>query len=163
VIPVTAGRGISDFMTITVYSIGHSNLSAEAFAALLQRHGITRLADIRSRPASRYVPQFNRATLESSLAAAGIGYSWLGARLGGKPRAAQPEFEHGIATLIELAAQQPTAMMCAERDPQQCHRTHLVTPALTARGIAVAHILGDGAVVPHDALQQAPRQQTLFD
>lgn len=162
VIPVTAGRRIEPFVAITVFSIGHSNQSAAAFAALLQRHGIRLLADIRSSPASRFAPQFNRAALEGSLAAAGIAYRWLGASLGGKPRAAPPDFARGIADLAALAARQPTAMMCAERDPQHCHRTHLVTPALLQRGLAVAHILGDGSLVPHDALQQPTAQQDLF-
>jgi len=149
-------------LSITVYSIGHSNQSADQLVTLLQRHGIALLADVRSSPASRYVAQFNREALERSLAAAGIGYRWLGQALGGKPRAVEPVFNAGIGDLLDLAAQQPVAMMCAERDPQHCHRTHLVTPALLQRGAHVAHILGDGTLLPHDALQQAPKQGSLF-
>lgn len=149
-------------MSITVYSVGHSNQSADQLIALLQRHGITLLADIRSKPASRFSPQFNRMNLERSLQAAGIGYRWLGERLGGKPRAPEPVFAAGIDDLLDLAGQQRVAMMCAERDPRQCHRTHLVTPALLRRGAQVAHILGDGALLPHDALQQPSPQQSLF-
>lgn len=150
-------------MSITVFSIGHSNQSADQFVALLQRHGIALLADIRSRPASRFAPQFNRVNLERNLQAAGIGYRWLGEALGGKPRAPEPVFAAGIGDLLDLAVKQPVAMMCAERDPVHCHRTHLVTPALLQRGASVAHILGDGALLPHDALQQPPKQQSLFD
>lgn len=153
-------------MSTTVYSVGHSNQSADQLIALLQRHGITLLADIRSSPASRFAPQFNRVNLDRSLQAAGIGYRWLGQALGGKPRAAEPVFNAGIGDLLDLAAQQPVAMMCAERDPLHCHRTHLVTPALLQQGASVAHILGDGTLLPHDALQQAakelPRQGSLF-
>lgn len=149
-------------MSITVYSIGHSNQSADELVALLQQHGIALLADIRSKPASRFSPQFNRLNLERCLQVAGIGYRWLGQALGGKPRAAEPVFNAGIGDLLDLAGQQPVAMMCAERDPQHCHRTHLVTPALLQRGASVAHILGDGRLLPHDALQQPPKQQSLF-
>lgn len=146
-----------------IFSIGHSNQSIEQFVALLQQHGIRLLADIRSAPASRFSPQFNRVALERSLKEAGIEYRWLGAALGGKPRAALQVFAQGISALIGLAAGQPTAMMCAERDPQHCHRTHLVTPALLQRDVKVTHILGDGALLPHDALQQPPKQRDLFD
>ncbi|WP_374300060.1 DUF488 family protein [Ferrovibrio sp.] len=136
-----------------IYSIGHSNHPAERFADLLRRHGIRQLADLRSKPASRYVPQFNRAALQALLDRAGIDYRWFGESLGGKPRAVEPDFQHGITALIDWAAQGPTAMMCAEADPRHCHRTHLVTPALLLRGVSVVHIQADGALLPHDALQ----------
>lgn len=150
-------------MAPTVFTIGHSSHPAEAFLALLRRHGIGLLADVRSAPASRFAPQFNRAALEQSLLAAGIGYRWLGQALGGKPRAPAPLFAGGIAELLALAHSMPTAIMCAERDPLQCHRTHLVTPALLKNGATVVHILADGALLPNDALQQSPQQQDLFN
>lgn len=158
-------------MTVTVhspliFSVGHSNQTADQLVALLQRHGIAVLADIRSKPASRFSPQFNRVNLEQSLRAAGIGYRWLGQALGGKPRAPEPVFAAGIGDLLDLADEQRVAMMCAERDPRHCHRTHLVTPALLQRGASVAHILGDGTLLPHDALQQPQKpdskQGSLF-
>lgn len=146
-----------------IFTIGHSSHPAEAFLVLLRRHGIGLLADVRSAPASRFAPQFNRAALEQSLRAGGIGYRWLGQALGGKPRAPEPVFAARIAELLVLAETTPTAIMCAERDPLHCHRTHLVTPALLKNGATVTHILADGAVLPHDALQQSPKQQDLFN
>jgi uncharacterized protein (DUF488 family) len=147
---------------LAIYTIGHSNHPAERFTALLQRHGIGLLADVRSAPASRFAPQFNRAALDARLATAGIAYRWLGRALGGKPRAAEPVFAAGIAELVALAATTPTAIMCAERDPLMCHRTHLVTPALLDRGATITHILADGTLLAHDALQQPPKQPDLF-
>ena len=38
--------------------------------------------------------------------------------------------------------------MCAEAVPAECHRS-LIADAITARGVAVEHILGDGSAVPH--------------
>lgn len=162
----------------TVFTVGHSNHAAETFLALLQRHGVTLLADIRSRPASRFSPQFNRAALAANLEAAGIAYRWLGEGLGGKPRdpamagpdghpdyakmAATPAFRAGIADLLTAAAMRPTAIMCAERDPQKCHRNQLVTPVLLAHGIAVQHILGDGTLLPAALQQPKPVQRELF-
>ena len=164
---------------LTIYTIGHSNHAAGHFAALLQGHGIRLLADIRSQPASRFSPQYNRAALAAMLEKAGIAYRWLGESLGGRPRdpavyredghpdyaklAATPVFRDGIESLLAAATKLPTAIMCAERDPQKCHRNQLVTPALLARGAAVQHILGDGGLLP--AAQQLPvmRQYKLFD
>jgi len=146
-----------------IFTIGHSNQTAEQFVALLQKHGVNLLADVRSAPASRYAPQFNRLALARSLQDAGIAYRWFGEALGGKPRAPEPVFSAGIASLMDAAATQSTAIMCAERDPRMCHRAHLVTPALLKNGAMVTHILGDGALLPHDALQQAPRQTSFFD
>lgn len=152
----------------TIHSIGHSNHPIERFIGLLQAAGIRELADIRSVPASRFCPQFNGKALAKSLEAAGIGYVWLGDRLGGKPkdpallRAGKPDypriaasapFRNGIQTLIDLAQQSPLAMMCAERAPLDCHRTHLVAPALVERGVEVIHLLHDGGTEPHRELK----------
>jgi uncharacterized protein (DUF488 family) len=146
----------------SLFTIGHSNQTAEQFVDLLQKHGVCLLADVRSSPASRFAPQFNRATLARSLQAAGIGYRWFGQTLGGKPRAPELVFSAGIADLLQAAETQSTAIMCAERDPRMCHRTHLVTPALLKNGAVVTHILGDGTLLAHDALQQPVKQPDLF-
>lgn len=146
-----------------IFTIGHSDQTAEQFIALLQKHGIRLLADVRSAPASRFAPQFNRAALTRRLQEVGIDYRWFGQALGGKPRAPEPVFIAGIGDLLQAAERQPTAIMCAERDPRMCHRTHLVTPALLKKGATVTHILGDGTLLPNDALQQVPRQTNLFD
>ena len=152
----------------TVLSIGHSNHPIDRFVALLRAAGIRRLADIRSVPASRFCPQFNGKALARSLAEAGIDYVWLGERLGGKPkdpaliRAGRPDyvkmaatqsFQDGVAELIDLAGQAPLAMMCAEKAPLDCHRTHLVAPALVERGVEVLHLLADGGTQPHRELK----------
>lgn len=151
----------------TLWTIGHSNHPIGPFTGLLQAAAIATLVDVRSRPASRFCPQFNRLALSEALAAAGIGYRWLGAALGGKPSdpalmrgplpdyprmAATAEFSNAINDLIEIAEAGPAAIMCAEKNPLDCHRTHLITPALAARGVEVIHLLADGSRVPHGEL-----------
>jgi uncharacterized protein (DUF488 family) len=146
----------------TIFTIGHSNQTAEQFVGLLRQHGVRLLADVRTSPASRFAPQFNRAALAHSLEQAGIGYCWFGQALGGKPRAPELVFAAGVSDLLQAAQHQSTAIMCAERDPRMCHRTHLVTPALLKNGATVTHILGDGTLLAHDALQQPGKQPDLF-
>ena len=62
----------------TVLTIGHSTHPTEAFIDLLQRHGVTAVADVRAAPYSRFNPQFNRESLAGSLVARGIAYVFLG-------------------------------------------------------------------------------------
>ena len=148
-----------------VLTVGHSNHSLDTFVALLQRHGVTTLADVRSAPYSRFNPQFNRKALGASLEVVGIRYLFMGRALGGRPDdpscyedgrvrydrlAETPLFREGLERIVEGARRQRIALMCAEKEPLDCHRTILVGRSLAERGVAVAHILADGALEPHD-------------
>jgi uncharacterized protein (DUF488 family) len=154
---------------LTIYTIGHSNHSIDQFVALLKGAGITALADVRSRPYSRYCPHFNRKPLQASLQDAGIEYVYLGAELGGKPdhpALAGPDtlaFQHGLNRLIMGAGRYRVAIMCAEKDPRHCHRTHLITPALEGLHVVVQHILADGSIVPHQSLGLAAKANADLD
>ena len=146
-----------------IYTIGHSNHPIEHFVSLLQQHGIQALADVRSNPYSRFNPQFNREKLQASLAAAdGIRYVFLGEELGARSKdpacydaegrvsyaklAQTPLFRQGIDRLQTGIQQLRIAIMCAERNPLECHRTILVSRELEKIGIPVTHILHDGTL-----------------
>ena len=152
----------------TIYTIGHSNHETAEFVALLRRHGIELLVDVRSSPYSRYVPQANRETLTRTVESTGISYRWMGDRLGGKPGGSvadydqlsdSPAFQQGIADLMALAAQRSTAIMCSEGDHRQCHRHKLITPILLDNNVDVLHIQPDGGLVDE---REVPKQLTLF-
>jgi len=148
-----------------VLTIGHSNHSQEVLLALLARHGVTAVCDVRSSPYSRRHPQFNRERLREALDRHGIAYHFLGRELGGRPsdpacyengqvryrRVAGTElFETGIEQVMREAASHRVALLCAEREPLACHRTLLVSRALEARGVQVNHIHADGRLEPHE-------------
>lgn len=148
-----------------VYTIGHSNHTWEFFSDLLRRHGIGAIADVRSAPVSRYVPHFNRETLEGALGAQGIRYVFLGRELGARPEdpacyengvalyeriERTPEFARGIDRVIQGASKMKVALMCAEKDPIDCHRTVMVAKVLHQRGVEVGHILWDGTLEPQE-------------
>jgi uncharacterized protein (DUF488 family) len=156
-----------------LFSIGHSNLSAERFLMALQAAGVNAIADVRSTPFSRFCPWFSQRPLTATLAAAGIGYSPMGDTLGGRPREARapdalyrdgvadyeamatvPEYIVGLERLIGAAQRSRLCVMCAEREPLDCHRCLLVTRSLAERGLAIGHILHDGAIEPHAATEQ---------
>lgn len=135
---------------------------------LLRRNRIERLLDVRTAPGSRRLPHFARASLEARLPERAIAYEHLPA-LGGLRNATArtanaawrnasfrayadhmqtPEFEAGLALLLERAGGQRVAIMCAEAVPWRCHRS-LISDALTARGHTVLHITGPAEPKPH--------------
>jgi uncharacterized protein (DUF488 family) len=145
-----------------VFTVGHSNHSADKFAFLLRRHGIEILIDIRSRPFSRHAPQFNARALEAVLSKDGIGYLFLGGELGGRPEGVEfydakgrvdyalvgcsRPFLDGISRLEAEIRARTAVLLCSEEDPARCHRRLLVGRTLEERGITLLHIRGDGSV-----------------
>lgn len=154
-------------MESPVFTIGHSTHPQGRFIALLQQHGITALCDVRSKPYSRMNPQFNRDELEKVLPEQDIAYRFLGKELGARSddprcyeggkvqygRLAQTDsFKHGLRRLRRgMREGFRMALMCAEKEPLECHRTILVARHLAALGVPVAHIHADGHIESHDA------------
>jgi len=151
-----------------LFSVGHSTLSLQEFVGRLRGHAITQIADVRRHPVSRRQPHFSRPALAPALAAKGIAYRWF-ADLGGmrqphgQARHAawtdpalqgyadhmeSPEFAAACGALQEWARTGPTAVLCAERDPLQCHR-QLLSDAFVASGWEVWHIVSADAPRRH--------------
>jgi uncharacterized protein (DUF488 family) len=153
-----------------LFTIGHSNHTIERFLALARGAGVTAIADVRSTPASRRYPWFNQARLAPLLAAEGIAYVPLGDALGGRPRdprlyredgaadydamARTDEFRAGLDRVADGARRYRVCLMCAEREPLDCHRCLLVTRALAERGFAVGHVLADATIEPHGQTEE---------
>lgn len=148
-----------------VFTIGHSNLEFGKFVALLKQHGIQAVADVRSSPYSQFTPQFNRELLQRALREQGISYVFLGEELGARRSepecyvngradypliAGTPAFIRGVERVTQGAMKMRVAMMCAEKDPLDCHRCILVSPRLREGGMAVQHILSDGTLESHE-------------
>jgi uncharacterized protein (DUF488 family) len=161
----------------TLYTIGHSTRALEDFIALLKAHEIERLVDIRAFPGSRRLPHFNREALEKSLTAQSIEYLWM-PELGGRRHKKNhtkdspnvglrnqsfrnyadymltPEFHAAAAKLEQLAAEKPTAIMCAEAVFFRCHRM-LVSDFFTLHGHSVLHIQDPRPPRPHRLTPEA--------
>jgi len=144
----------------TIWTVGHSTRTAEKFLELLRAHEIKVLVDVRSFPGSRRYPQFNREELAEALREIGIEYRHE-PRLGGRrtPRAdshntawnnpsfrayadhmESEAFRSGVEDLLEVAANERTAVMCAEAVWWRCHRS-LIADYLKAEGHTVLHII----------------------
>jgi uncharacterized protein (DUF488 family) len=144
-------------------TIGHSNLPAERFVALLQNAGVAVIADVRSVPFSRRFPWFSGKALADRLMRQDIDYIALGEGLGGRPRdpklycdgvadydamAATAAFRADLDRVVDDMRRRRLCLMCAEREPLDCHRCLLVSRALAARGVVPGHILADGTIEP---------------
>jgi uncharacterized protein (DUF488 family) len=130
---------------------------------------------VRSVPNSRRFPWFSKTNLATRLGHDGIAYTTMGDTLGGRPRdaslycdgiadyeamARRKEFRAGLDRLMNAAARARICLMCAERDPLECHRCLLVARSLAERGLTVGHILHNGTIEPH---AESERRLLAFD
>jgi uncharacterized protein (DUF488 family) len=186
----TAGDGAAEQAGEAIYTVGHSNHAIEKFLDLLRMHEVEAVVDVRSHPYSRFNPQFSQKRLSASLEAAGVAYLFLGRDLGARSDdpslvvdgkvdygrlAKTARFQDGVARVAQAASQARVALLCAERDPLECHRAILVCPELAARGIvAHRHIREDGRIESRAELEarlleavergdDAPATRDLFD
>lgn len=127
-----------------IYTIGYEAATMADFLAALTSAGVRRVIDVRALPLSRR-PGFSKSPLRAALAEAGIDYVHL--RALGTPAAGREaarkgrvaELEHIYAGQLELpeaiaqgaemlalAADQPSALLCFEREPGGCHRSLLL-------------------------------------
>lgn len=145
---------------VTLYTLGHSNRSAGELIRLLETAAIEILVDVRAAPYSRRYPQFAKDSLLSHLHGADIGYAWMGTEFGGRrpaapasPNIALPdglrgyadymmstEFHHAVIALMAMAQRESLAVMCAERQPEHCHRW-LLADYLVTQGARVVHLV----------------------
>jgi uncharacterized protein (DUF488 family) len=151
-------------MPSLVYTIGHSTHAIDRLTELLIRHGVTAVCDVRSTPYSRINPQFNREDLKLALRTRGIAYVFLGKELGARiddpscykngkvqyDRLARTEiFQSGIARVREGTKNYQLALMCAEKEPLDCHRAILVARHLVSAEVDIAHIHANGSLENH--------------
>ena len=157
---------------MTLYSIGHSNQSFEQFLEMLQSQGINVIVDVRSVPASKYTPQFNREPLQAALNRAGIHYMWFGEEFGARRTDAldadnKVDFEKAVQTPAFLRGTERVlnglqkgyriSLMCSEAHPLECHRFAMVSRWFFEHGVDMQHIVhddnGQTISIPHKQLQ----------
>lgn len=146
---------------LTIFTIGHSNRSLEAFIAVLETARINTLVDIRAYPTSTRHPHFDSKPLRETLDVHNIIYHWAGRQLGGYRKPALSSihssltnssmrafadhmdtdvFQQGASQLIKLTRTSNICLMCAERMPSDCHR-RLIADYLLLQNIRVVHLL----------------------
>lgn len=170
---------------LTITTVGHGTLDADAFAALLADAGVGRIVDVRSYPGSRRYPHFKRESMPQWLGDAGLGYQWLPA-LGGRRRPSPDspnkalrnaafrayadhmqtdEFGGGVEELLTVAAGEPVAVMCSESVWWRCHRRLLSDHLVLVEGVSIEHLFHDGRKSDHPVTDGARRSgdHVLYD
>jgi uncharacterized protein (DUF488 family) len=169
---------------VTLYTIGHGDRRLDEFLPLLGDRAIQSLVDVRAQPHSRRFPHFSKDALREAAENLGIVYHWAGRQLGGhrpaKPQSPHQALEAGLrgyadymesdrfqesaAQLVNLAAKSTTAILCAERSPERCHR-RLIADYLTLRGVEIVHLLDRDDSRIHQLSPEARREsaQLIYD
>lgn len=124
-----------------VYTIGYEGTDIERLVSTLKAVGVRQLADVRAVPISRK-KGFSKNSLAARLASEGIGYlpfQSLGDPKPGREAARagryeafraiysahldSPDARDAIEALAIVTAEEPTCLLCFERDPLTCHRS----------------------------------------
>ncbi len=143
---VSAVQSHFDCMThpTKIFTIGYEATTMADFQAALKAAGVERVIDVRALPLSRR-PGFSKTSLAASLREVEIDYvhlKALGTPKRGRDAAKKgdvatltavydeqlelPEAQAQAAIMLGLAAEKPSALLCYERDPRDCHRTLLL-------------------------------------
>ncbi len=152
-----------------LFTIGHSNYEIETFISLLKKHEVNAVADVRSHPYSRFMPHFDRNSLQEILAKENIHYVFLGKELGARSDdlqcyidgkavyekiAATARFQKGIERILKGLLKHRISLMCAEKDPLTCHRAILVCQHIRHPDLNINHILKGGDLESHIQLEE---------
>jgi len=139
-----------------IFTIGYEATTMGEFLAALSDAGVKRVIDVRALPLSRR-PGFSKTPLKAALAEVGIDYvhlKALGTPADGRTAARAgkqadleriyagqlelPEAMVQAEQMRELAMDQPSALLCFEREPAQCHRSLLL--AAVAGDAEITHL-----------------------
>ena len=153
-------------MANTVFSIGHGNKTFETFLRELKSFDIQYLIDIRSKPYSKWNPDFSQMPLQNHLKGSSIIYVYMGDVLGGLPSdrecytndhvdydklSKKQFFIDGLNRIITANEKNiRVALMCSESDPAMCHRSKLIGQELLKKGIQMQHIIDVDKVLPQE-------------
>lgn len=140
-----------------LFTIGYEGATVDAFIDTLAKAGVKTLVDVRAVPQSRK-PGFSKRGLAAALAERGIAYRHLqrlgtpaegrnAARAGDTAKMRRVYLDHleaadaqaEMAMLADQARESPSALLCFERQPAECHRS-ILFEELRAPDLSVEHL-----------------------
>lgn len=153
----------------SIFSIGHGNRTIESFIYLLQKFDISYVIDVRTKPRSRFNPQYNKNSFSDRLAEHGIRYVFMGESLGGIPndrscydpdgkvdyaKVKKKDFFLAGIDRIQTAYDKKIriACVCSEISPCDCHRSKLIGESLKERSIPMLHINKEGTLEDQESV-----------
>ena len=157
-------------MPATIFTIGYAGFTVGEFLDALSAHGVGKVFDVRSCPFSHYRPEFDAPAIEKTLAENGIAYRNCAREFGARQEdrefyaaegfmdfekfAASPQFRDGVNMVLEVMSESVPALMCAEKDPVNCHRSILVAREFHNKGCEVVHLMPDGETLTQEELER---------
>lgn len=153
----------------TIFTIGYSVLEINEFIEILKKFKIDVLADVRSQPFSRHKPEYNKHSLSKFLNKENIKYIFLGEECGarisnlecyinGKANysliANTDSFKNCLNRIKKGMKKYNICLMCAEKDPINCHRTILICRNLRFNNFDIKHIIAKGNIEDHSKLEK---------
>ncbi len=154
-----------------LYTIGYSGFDIDNFLLALKKYSIGALVDVRTSPHSAYYTIYDRENIKNILNRENIFYLFLGKELGARPEDGALYTRH-IADFKKISNSEsfieackrirqgiemfPICMMCAEKDPINCHRTVLVANAFRNRypEVSIFHIHSDLKIERQDRIDR---------
>lgn len=153
------------------YSIGYSNRKLDEFIELLSKYEINCVIDVRSVPYSEGEKGllYNMDIIKKTLNKQGIYYIYMGKELGARNEECVDEhgtipyevirknnnYKKGIARLIDgINKGYNIAIMCAEKEPINCHRAILIGYDLKKKNVSIKHILDESLVKSQDYIEE---------
>jgi len=147
-----------------IYTIGYTAVEIDRFISILKKYNISCLIDVRSIPLSKFYVNYNKENLARVLKENEIIYrnydKEFGARQTNKAfyvKEGYLDFEkfahsdiflEGIKKINKgLELNQSFVLMCAEKDPINCHRAILIGRQLFLKEFDVEHIVFDNGEV----------------
>ena len=144
-----------------LFTVGYSGYEREELASELRKHGVGCVVDVRSIPASSYRSEYNTEPLKHFLKKHGILYGHMSAEFGAQQEeigfyhadgymdfeafARSEAFQRGMRRITSAARMGIVcALMCAEKDAMNCHRSILIARHFHEKGWRVTHIMPQG-------------------
>ena len=181
-------EGVADM--VDLYTIGYSPFDVHQMIGVLFDYGINLVIDVRSSPYSAYYPNYNKEPLERFLKKKSIHYRNYAQEFGAQQTekkffAATGYLDFELFTKSEnflqgfkkvqviIDKKYTIALMCAEKDPAECHRSIMITRVFSREGFSIKHILSDKSYETQDSIEQrlldkyfpvpSRNQTTLFE
>ncbi|MDE5833268.1 MAG: DUF488 domain-containing protein, partial [Desulfovibrio sp.] len=145
-------------MAYTLYTVGYAAFSQSEFLKRLRDFSIGAVVDVRSEPTVSHFESYRFPAVKIFLNENGIYYLAFSRELGARP--ADPAlYSGGKADFAKIAAWEPyrvalgrirdglekfpVCLMCAQKDPLNCHRSILLTRSFASLypEIGIVHII----------------------
>lgn len=162
-------------MNNIIYTIGYASFEIDKFIEVLKKYNINCIIDVRSFPRSVYYKNFDSDNLKFLLKQHNIIYRNYKNEFGARQEnrefyskegyldfdvfAKSEQFKEGVKKIqLAINMHYTICLMCAEKDPLNCHRTILIARNLSKLKYNVQHITEDERL-----LSQGEVDQILLD